>query len=90
MHAGGLGADVQLGADLGVGAAGRHQPQYRQLTPGQPVGGGHLGRRLDSGGRDVGSLLGSGHFPQLAHPRRFAGCLAATARWGRRVPIVRS
>jgi pimeloyl-ACP methyl ester carboxylesterase len=24
---------------------------------------------------------GSGHFPQLAHPRRFAGCLAATARW---------
>jgi pimeloyl-ACP methyl ester carboxylesterase len=25
---------------------------------------------------------GSGHFPHLAHPRRFAGCLAATARWG--------
>jgi pimeloyl-ACP methyl ester carboxylesterase len=24
---------------------------------------------------------GSGHFPQLAHPRRFARCLAATARW---------
>jgi hypothetical protein len=24
---------------------------------------------------------GSGHFPQLAHPRRFAGCLAATAQW---------
>ena len=26
---------------------------------------------------------GSGHFPQLAYPRRFAGCLAATARWDR-------
>jgi len=26
---------------------------------------------------------GSGHFPQLDHPRRFAGCLAATAQWGR-------
>jgi 2-polyprenyl-6-methoxyphenol hydroxylase-like FAD-dependent oxidoreductase len=25
---------------------------------------------------------GSGHFPHLAHPRRFAECLAATARWG--------
>lgn len=25
---------------------------------------------------------GSGHFPHLAHPRRFARCLAATARWG--------
>jgi pimeloyl-ACP methyl ester carboxylesterase len=25
---------------------------------------------------------GSGHFPHLAHPRRFADCLAATARWG--------
>ena len=24
---------------------------------------------------------GSGHFPHLAHPRRFAECLAATARW---------
>ena len=24
----------------------------------------------------------SGHFPHLAHPRRFAECLAATARWG--------
>ena len=23
----------------------------------------------------------SGHFPHLAHPRRFAECLAATARW---------
>ena len=23
--------------------------------------------------------LASGHFPHLAHPRRFAGCLAATA-----------
>ena len=27
---------------------------------------------------------GSGGFPHLAHPRRFAGCLAATAWWGRR------
>jgi len=27
---------------------------------------------------------GSGDFPQLAHPRRFARCLAATAWWGRR------
>ena len=27
---------------------------------------------------------GSGHFPHLAHPRRFAECLAATARWGDR------
>ena len=25
---------------------------------------------------------GSGHFPHLAHPRRFAECLAATAAWG--------
>ena len=25
---------------------------------------------------------GSGHFPHLAYPARFAGCLAATARWG--------
>ena len=25
---------------------------------------------------------GSGHFPQLAHPGRFAEALAATARWG--------
>jgi pimeloyl-ACP methyl ester carboxylesterase len=25
----------------------------------------------------------SGHFPHLAEPRRFAGCLAATARWCR-------
>ena len=25
----------------------------------------------------------SGHFPHLADPRRFAGCLAATARWCR-------
>ncbi len=24
---------------------------------------------------------GSGHFPHLAHPARFAECLAATARW---------
>jgi pimeloyl-ACP methyl ester carboxylesterase len=24
---------------------------------------------------------GSGHFPHLAHPRRFAGRLAATAPW---------
>jgi pimeloyl-ACP methyl ester carboxylesterase len=23
----------------------------------------------------------NGHFPHLAHPRRFAECLAATARW---------
>ena len=27
---------------------------------------------------------GSGDFPQLAHPRRFARCLAATAWWGSR------
>ena len=27
---------------------------------------------------------GSGHFPHLAHPRRFAESLAATARWGDR------
>jgi len=26
-------------------------------------------------------LPDSGHFPQLAHPKRFAECLAATARW---------
>ena len=26
----------------------------------------------------------SGHFPHLAHPRRFAECLAATARWSDR------
>jgi pimeloyl-ACP methyl ester carboxylesterase len=25
---------------------------------------------------------GSGHFPHLAYPARFAGCLASTARWG--------
>ena len=25
---------------------------------------------------------GSGHFPHLAHPQRFAECLAATAWWG--------
>ena len=24
---------------------------------------------------------GSGHFPHLAHPDRFAKCLAATAQW---------
>lgn len=29
---------------------------------------------------------GSGDFPHLAHPRRFARCLAATAWWGRREP----
>jgi len=26
----------------------------------------------------------SGHFPHLAHPRRFAECPAATAWWGSR------
>ena len=49
MHAGGAGADVQLGADLGVGPPGGQQPQHRQLTVGQPVTGQHLGRRRSAG-----------------------------------------
>jgi pimeloyl-ACP methyl ester carboxylesterase len=28
-------------------------------------------------------LPGSGHFPHLAHPDRFAQCLARTGGWGR-------
>ena len=40
VHAGGAGADVQLGADLaGVGAPGGQQRQHRQLTGDQPVAG---------------------------------------------------
>ena len=45
VHAGGAGADVQLGADLGVGAPGGQQPQHGQLTVGQPVAGERPGRR---------------------------------------------
>jgi pimeloyl-ACP methyl ester carboxylesterase len=38
-----------------------------------------LSQRLPEAAVQV--LLDSGHFPQLAHPKRFAECLAATARW---------
>ena len=31
---------------------------------------------------------GSGHFPHLAHPDRFAECLAATAHWRRAEPVL--
>jgi pimeloyl-ACP methyl ester carboxylesterase len=38
-----------------------------------------LSQRLP--GAAVQVLPDSGHFPQLAHPKRFAGYLAATGRW---------
>lgn len=39
-----------------------------------------LGRVLPQAAVEV--WPGGGHFPHLAHPGRFARCLAATARWG--------
>jgi pimeloyl-ACP methyl ester carboxylesterase len=38
-----------------------------------------LGERLPQAAVEV--LQDSGHFPQLAHPARFAACLASTAQW---------
>jgi len=39
VHAGRLGADEQLRADLGIGQPGREQPEHDQLAVGQPVPG---------------------------------------------------
>ena len=39
-----------------------------------------FGRQLPQAAVEV--WPGSGHFPHLAYPARFAGCLASTARWG--------
>ena len=50
-------------------AGGDPEPEYRQW----------LGEALPQAVITV--LPGSGHFPHLAHPGRFAECLAATAQW---------
>src|SRR6516225_7631653 len=63
VDAGGLGADVQLGPDLRIGAPRRQQPQHGQLTFGEQVGRERLQRARSlrvaarrRGERDAGSL----------------------------------